>query len=107
MAVEVAHNRERFDCSNCRNQHHCDETTEGISRGPAPYPMFVITEIGLESRTCLLPMITEFSHQMLDLYGHYKAHVLPMAGGILDQPNIYSDAMRVIENHSLKLQSEK
>ena len=68
--------------------------------------MFVIVEIGLESKTCLLPMITEFSRQMLSLYGHYKAHVLPLSGGVLEQPNIYAEAMQIIEGHSLKLQSE-
>ena len=69
--------------------------------------MFVIAEIGLESRTCLLPMITHLSRQMLNLYGHYQAHVLPMSGGVLEQPNIYTEAMQIIEGHSLKLQSEK
>lgn len=105
--MEVAHNRERFDCNACRNQHHCDETTEGVSRGPAPFPMFVIHEIGLESRTCLLPMITDFSRQMLNLFGAYQAHLMPMHGGLLEQKNIYLEAMQVIESHTNKLRSEK
>jgi len=99
--VEVAHNRERFDCNHCRNQKHCDDSN------PAQFPMFVIAEIGLESRTCLLPMITEFSYQMLNLFGHYQSHVLPLSGGVLEQPNIYTESMRVIDNHTNKLKAER
>lgn len=64
--------------------------------------MFVIEEIGLASRTCLLPMIEEESRDMLKLYSHYKAGHLPFSGGILDQPAAFGDAMVIIESASAK-----
>lgn len=96
----MAFNREKFDCQACRWQRHCDE------RNPAPFPMFHIAEIGLESRTCLLPMINDFSRLMMRLYGHYKAHLLPTSGGLLEQPNLYLEAMEMIDAHQAKLAVE-
>ncbi|MCK7495180.1 MAG: hypothetical protein MZW92_31865 [Comamonadaceae bacterium] len=98
--MEVAFHRDKFDCRACRWQRHCDE------RNPAPFPMFAIAEIGLESRTCLLPMITDASRERMRLYRHYKNHLLPLAGGVLDQPNAYLEAMEVIDAHQSKLLSE-
>jgi len=98
--VEVAAHRDRFNCQHCGFNRHCDDSN------PAPFPMFAIREIGLESRTCLLPMVTGFSRQMLRLYGHYKHHLLPYAGGLYDQPNLYIEAMDVIEQHEARLKSE-
>jgi hypothetical protein len=98
--VEVAFHREKFDCRACRWQRHCDE------RNPAPFPMFAIAEIGLESRTCLLPMITAASREWMRLYRHYKNHLLPLAGGVCDQPNAYLEAMEVIDAHQSKLAAE-
>lgn len=42
-------------------------------------------------------MRSEQSLQFLRLYGHYKNHLLPHAGGLLDQPNVYLQAMEIIE----------
>lgn len=41
-------------------------------------------------------MVTPTSWAMLDLYQHYKMGFLPFDGGMLSQPQIYADAMRVI-----------
>ncbi len=98
--MEVAFHRERFDCRACRYQRHCDE------RNPAPFPMFAIAEIGLESRTCLLPMIHDGSRELMRLYRHYKNNLLPYAGGVLEQPNAYLEAMEVIDAHQTKLAAE-
>lgn len=87
----VAHHREQFNCQACKFHRHCDASN------PSPFPVWVIPEIGLESRTCLLPMVDESSRQLLRLYGHYKNGLLPFAGGILDQPAVFGEAMELIE----------
>lgn len=68
--------------------------------------MFSIPEIGLESRTCLLPMITEESRQLMKAYAHYKNQLLPFAGGMLDQPAIFGEAMELIDNQVARLQAQ-
>lgn len=50
----------------------------------------------ISSRTCLLPMITPESYAWLRLHTHYKEGYLPRAGGILDQPNKFMEAMEVL-----------
>lgn len=51
----------------------------------------------VESNTCLLPMITDRSHTYIRLYRHYKNGLLPLAGGVLEQPNTYLQAMEIID----------
>jgi len=51
-------------------------------------------------------MITPASRLMLRLYGHYKARLLPHAGGLLDQPNYYIEAMEILAERDAKVQSE-
>jgi hypothetical protein len=92
----VAHNRDKFNCHACVNHRHCDDSN------PAPFPMFVIEDIGLESRTCLLPMIDDESRHMLQLFTHYKNGILPFSGGLLDQPAAYSEAMATVEVQTTK-----
>lgn len=41
-------------------------------------------------------MVTSDSWDMLSLYNHYTAGHLPFDGGILSQPNAFSDAMQII-----------
>lgn len=53
----------------------------------------------IESNVCFLPMITERSRFFLRLYSHYKNKHLVNAGGILDQPNIYLEAMELISGN--------
>lgn len=69
--------------------------------------MFVIEDIGLESRTCLLPMITDESRQMLQLFTHYKNGVLPFSGGILDQPAAFGEAMALVEVQTNKARAKQ
>lgn len=57
--------------------------------------MFVIPGV-IESRTCLLPMVGEREAEMLRLFQHYRQQLLPLAGGLLDQPNNYIEAMEII-----------
>lgn len=51
----------------------------------------------LESRICLKPLVTPKSATLLRLYRHYQNRLLPFAGGILDQPAQYQQAMELIE----------
>lgn len=89
VAVEVSAHRDKFNCQACRWQRHCDDTN------PAPIAMWIIPGV-IESRTCLLPMVTEREIEMLRFYQHYKQNRLPLAGGLLDQPNNYLEAMETI-----------
>lgn len=95
--MEVAAQRDQFNCQKCRHNRHCDDSN------PAPFPTFVVPVLNLESRTCLLPMITPFSDELMRLYGHYKNHVLPFSGGLYDQPAAYLEAMQVIDVHQARV----
>lgn len=96
----MAHHRDKFDCANCRWHRHCDD------RNPAGFPMFAIPEIGLESRTCLLPMIQPESREFLRLYSHYKNQLLPFGGGVYDQPAVFLEAMELVDSQILKLKAQ-
>lgn len=99
--MEVAYQRDKFDCQHCRFNRHCDASN------PAPLKMFVIEAIGLESDTCLLPMITPLSNQLMRLYSHYKNQLLPFSGGLYDQPAVYAEAMELIDAHQARVLSEQ
>lgn len=49
------------------------------------------------SEVCPRRLITERSHYFLRLHRHYLNGVLPVAGGLLDQPHAYVRAMSIIE----------
>lgn len=42
-------------------------------------------------------MVGEWSKAMLRLHNHYCHQLLPFAGGLLDQPNPYLQAMETID----------
>lgn len=42
-------------------------------------------------------MVERWSFNMIRLHNHYKNNVLPFSGGLLDQPNIYIEAMEAID----------
>lgn len=79
-------------------QHrNCDSDGELTnSRGPAAFPRWQIKGV-IESRVCLLPMISAFSSECLDLHRHYKNGQLLFAGGLINQPRIYLQAMSLID----------
>lgn len=82
-----------FNCQTCR-ERHCDE--EGKlpgSKGRAGYPKY-----GDGRYTCPLPEITSLSRTFLSLHTHYKSRLLPLSGGLLNQPNAYLQAMELIES---------
>lgn len=43
-------------------------------------------------------MITEASHLWLKLHRHYRGHHLPFAGGLMQQPNKYIEAMEALSS---------
>ena len=87
----MAANRSKFDCQHCIWGRHCDASN------PAAFDKWAIPGV-IESRTCLLPMITPFSWFMIELYGHYQNRLLPFSGGVLEQPAIYVEAMRTLDS---------
>ncbi len=95
----MSYQAEAFRCKTCVWGRHCDESN------PAPFAKWVIRGV-IESRTCLLPMITEQTRFLLRQYAHYKSRVLPYAGGMLEQPNYYAEAMEIIAVHDAQLQAE-
>ncbi len=69
------------------------------SIGAAPYPLYTIPGV-VDAYTCLLPMVNARSGYLLRLYSHYKNGNLLAEGGIIDQPQFYSDAMALIEEQA-------
>ncbi len=51
----------------------------------------------ITTSACLRYMVTEKSLYYVTLYRHYKNGVLLVSGGLLDQPNKYTEAMDLIE----------
>jgi hypothetical protein len=102
IGLEVARNADLFRCETCTWGRHCDDTK------PAPIAQWVIRgSFGtIESRTCFLPMITPQTHFLLRLFSHYKNAVLPYAGGLLDQPHFFAEAMEILAGRSGELDAE-
>lgn len=76
---------------------HCDLGGElPGSNGPASFPKWEIKGV-ISSSVCLLPMVTAFSRECLELYRHYKNGHLLHAGGLTSQPQIYLEAMGLID----------
>ena len=60
----------------------------------------------IESKVCLLPMVTPQSQYLIRLYTHYKNRLLPHSGGLLEQPNFYLEAMETLAGRDALLQAE-
>jgi hypothetical protein len=84
----VQKNPKGFNCETCSHKH-CD------SDNPAPFFKWVVPNV-IESKTCLLPMITPLTHQILRYREHYKKGFLPWGGGMLNQPNKFLKALEVL-----------
>jgi len=54
------------------------------------------TAIEWRSRVCPLPIAAEAS-ETLRLWEFWQAKVLPLSGGLYDQPNLYLRAMALLE----------
>ena len=82
-----------FNCDYCQ----CDPDTHD-----AGYPKWQIPEIGLESSICLRWLVNERSAFLLRLYNQYMRNILPVAGGWLDQSNLFVTAIETIDNHKAR-----
>ena len=63
--------------------------------GDAGYERWELKDVW-KSRICPRRLITAETREWLALYTHYEAGHLAVAGGVLDQPFIYLQAMRAI-----------
>lgn len=80
--------------------------------GEAPFPRWTISGEPLfvvrdgkaageptnSTRHCPRRLISDDTAYLMELFSHYKAGHLCAAGGLMDQPVLYLDAMRVIDN---------
>jgi len=55
-----------------------------------------IEELGIDTNECPVNLVTGDSWGLLDLYSHYSAGFLPFDGGVMSQPQVFADAMRII-----------
>lgn len=60
----------------------------------------------IRSKTCLKPMVGPDEWKLISLYRHYKNGFLPSTGGVLDQPQVFLEAMEAIETQIEKNQRE-
>ncbi len=95
--MNVYTNADQFNCDQCAWGRHCDKSN------PAPIKQWVIDGV-IESDTCLKPMITHQTNELIQLYKHFNKNRYPLSGGLLDQPQAFITAMNIIEetmNHDL------
>jgi len=52
-------------------------------------------------------MITPASYLWLRLHMHYRGHLLPVAGGIMQQPGKYIEAMEVLSSTFSQIEREE
>jgi len=53
-------------------------------------------QVIMESSICLLPMLTDQSRYLRWLHQNYQQGHYPFSGGLLEQPNLYLQAMRIL-----------
>ena len=59
------------------------------------------------STTCPWPQVTPCARMLVELYEHYKNGFLLEAGGIIDQPAWYTEAMRFIDGKMNEIQAAR
>ncbi len=64
--------------------------------GVAPFERWELAGV-IKTNKCPRRMISDDSSAWIALYGHYKAGHLAYSGGVLEQPAIYLEAMRLID----------
>jgi len=99
IAIEVAKHATSFDCSTCQHKNCDSDGSRPGSKGPGFAGQWEINGV-IKSNTCLLPMISGFSRECLKLYSFYKQGILISTGGFYDQPNLYTQAMGLIDGHA-------
>lgn len=91
MATVVRREPKNYPCGNC----NCDADGRDPDGGTWSIPGVIE-----KSPICLRRLINQRSLYFLDLHRHYLNGVLPVSGGLLDQPYIYLRAMTIIEEWS-------
>lgn len=94
MAVTVIREPKNFPCDGCA----CDASGRSTTGDT-----WTIDGVLEDSPVCPRRLITAQSIFFLDLYQHYQRGVLPVAGGLLDQPRLYYQAMTIIDHWTNKL----
>ncbi len=103
----MAAHRDKYNCEQCRFGRHCDEDFSWPgSRGPDKHFRFGIAGI-IDSKVCFLPMISAASREWLRLHMDFKAGFLPWAGGTLEQPAAFREAMVLIESTLNQIHNEE
>ena len=100
IAVEVQRDLKHFDCGNCLYGRACETGVlpEGI-RG------WEFDGVG-ELHECPRSLLTTESTSMLRLFPHYfERGIMPFAGGLMDQPNGFVQAMEIIAGVKVKRDS--
>lgn len=82
----MSRNWDDFNCETC----NCNDQFE------RPGQTYCIDGV-IETKTCLRQLVTEQSAYFLRLHQHYKNGVLPLSGGLLDQPHKYVRAMEIFD----------
>lgn len=85
-----------FNCQTCQHKNCDSDGSRAGSNGPGLPGQWEIKGV-VKSNVCLLPMVSDFSRECLRLYRHYKNGILLRVGGVYDQPNLYMQAMGVID----------
>lgn len=57
----------------------------------------------IDSRVCLLPMITDDTKYYFKLYRHYKNGLLIVNGALVDQPNKYLEIMELLDSSLIEV----
>jgi hypothetical protein len=92
MAVAVATDPKAFPCETCR----CRNGVSEFDRWKVP-DMVPGTFAIEPTNRCFRQLVTPAAWHFLELYKHYKNGLLPLAGGLLEQPAIYYKAMTIID----------
>ena len=90
-----------FKCSTCT-------AGQKITRGckePAPVP--VLTIDGEDIYRCPVSLLTPLTVTMCELYGAYRNHFLPVAGGWLDQSAWFIAAIGVLNGEVTEYETRK
>lgn len=87
MTAVVIREPHNYPCGSCS----CDEHGRDPDGGTWSIP-------GVLERSPVCPrrLINDRSRYFVDLYQHYRNGVLPVSGGLLDQPYIYYRAMTIL-----------
>ncbi|MBI5789288.1 MAG: hypothetical protein HZA78_10580 [Candidatus Schekmanbacteria bacterium] len=92
MGVAVLLNQAEFDCRRCTKAMKVEKGCEEDS--PLPERWVIDAEA---YRRCPLKLVSGLSWSAIRLYQYYRQGFLPVTGGILDQSNLFLQALEIIQ----------